>query len=225
MSDFCETFKRKIELGKCVKKTDRVLREILYRVYERNESFMSQKSLAQACETSMDTVNRVVNKLNRFRSIEKKPFGFRVTNAKKILTYWAGARNLARDVTYSTYSPDSVEEMEREFSRGVFTAYSGYKLKFEEIPVHYEGVYVYADAEEARRRFPESKALKRNLFVLSPDPHLERVSEKGSVPLAQLYVDLWQIGGATADRFLLEIDHQIELKSAEALKALARREF
>ena len=173
----------------------------------------------------MDTVNRVVKKLDQFRCIEKKPFGFRVTNAKKILTYWAGTRNLARDVTYSTYSPDSVEEMEREFSRGVFTAYSGYKLKFKEIPVHYEEVYVYADAEEARRRFPESRALKQNLFVLSPDPHLDRLGEKGSVTLAQLYVDLWQIGGVTADRFLLELERRIELKSTEALKTLARREF
>ena len=65
------------------RKVDRVLREILHRVYERNEPFMSQKSLAQACELSMDTVNRLVAKLNQFRSIEKKPLGFRVADPKK----------------------------------------------------------------------------------------------------------------------------------------------
>ena len=70
-----------------MKKVNRVLREILHRVYERNELFMSQKSLAQACELSMDTVNRVVAKLNQFRAIEKKPLGFRVTEPEKAVSY------------------------------------------------------------------------------------------------------------------------------------------
>ncbi len=35
-------------------KGDSVLREVLYRIYERNEPFMSQKSLAQACEVSLE---------------------------------------------------------------------------------------------------------------------------------------------------------------------------
>ena len=209
-----------------MKKIDRVLREILYRAYERNELFMSQKSLAQACEISMDTVNRLVGKLNQFRAIEKKPFGFKIVDLKKILSYWAASRNLARDITYATYSPDSVEEIESELSdEGLHTAYSGYKLRFNESPVRYEEVYVYADADGVRRKFPESRALKQNLFVLRADPHLKRVSEKGSAPLAQIYADLWQIGGSTADRFLLELERRFELKSAEALKVLARREI
>jgi len=37
-----------------MKKVNRVIREILHRVYERNESFMNQKSLARACEVSLE---------------------------------------------------------------------------------------------------------------------------------------------------------------------------
>jgi len=202
------------------KKIDRVLREILCRVYERNEPFMSQKSLAQACELSMDTVNRVVSKLNQFRAIEKKPFGFRVTQPKKVLTYWASTRNLAKDIAYATYSPDPVEKIEDEIpGSAVFTAFSGFKRRFKS-PLHYDEVYVYAHPEEVKRRFQERLVERTNLFVLRPDPHLQKVSKEGAAPFAQIYVDLWQIGGPNADRFIIELDKAIELKPTEALKAI-----
>lgn len=207
-----------------MKKLDRVLREILYRVYEHNEFFMSQKALAKTCRISMDTVNRLVAKLDQFRSIEKKPLGFRVIEPKKVLTYWAATRNLTRDIVYSTYSPDSVSEIENEMPPGsVFTMFSGYKLRFNETPIYYEKVYVYTNPDEAKRRFPESKAEKRNLFVLRQDPHLERTSKNKAATLAQLYVDLWQLGGSPADRFILELDTKLAAKPVEALKELARK--
>ena len=39
----------------------------------------------------------------------------------------------------------------------------------------------------------------------------------------RLYIDLWQIGGATADRFILELEKRLEPRSIEALKMLARK--
>jgi DNA-binding transcriptional regulator YhcF (GntR family) len=208
-----------------MKKVNRVLREILHRVYERNEFFMSQKALAQACGVSMDTVNRLVAKLNQFRSIEKKPLGFRVTEPEKILTYWAATRNLARDITYSTYSANSVSEIEDGMPRGsVFTMFSGYSIRFNETPTYYEEVYVYADQDAVKRKFPESRAERRNLFVLRQDPHLERTSKNDAAPIAQLYVDFWQLGGSPADRFLLELKKKLKAKPVEALKALVRKE-
>lgn len=206
-----------------IKKIDWVLREILHRVYERNESFMSQKSLAQACGLSMDTVNRLVSKLNQFRAIEKKPFGFRVLDSKKVLLYWAATRNLARDVVYDTYSSDSELEIEAQMPKGtIFTAYSGYRRRFRTAPTDYDEVYVYADQDEVKRRFPASEVERRNVFVLAPDPHLKKVSRDGAAPLAQIYVDLWQVGGAVADKFIVELDKKLELAAAEALKKMIR---
>ncbi|MFB0500436.1 MAG: hypothetical protein ACETWO_04095 [Candidatus Hadarchaeaceae archaeon] len=207
-----------------MKKINRVLREILYRFYEQNESFMSQKSLAQACELSMDTVNRVVTKLNQFHTIKKKPLGFRVVDPKKVLTYWACTRNLARDISYSTYSSDSVVKIEDKMPHGaVFTAFSGYRRRFGKTPTHYEQVFVYADPAEVRRRFPESPAERKNVFVMRPDPHLAQTNKDGAAPIAQIYVDLWQLGGDPADRFLLELETKLKAKPIEALKALAQK--
>ncbi len=207
-----------------MKKINRVLREILYRVYEQNESFMSQKSLAQACKLSMDTVNRVVAKLNQFHTIKKKPLGFRVVDPEKVLIYWACTRNLASDISYSTYSPNSVFKIEDEMPKGtVFTAFSGYRRRFRKTPTHYEEVFVYANPDEVRRRFPESPAERKNVFVLMPDSHLTRTNKDGAATIAQIYVDLWQLGGSFADRFLLELETKLKGKPIEALKALARK--
>ncbi len=207
-----------------MKKNTRVLREILYRVYDQGEFFMSQKALAEACHTSMDTVNRTVAKLSHFRAIEKKPFGFRVAEPKKVLMFWAATRNLIDDIAYVTYSPDSANEIEHQMpERTVFTAFSGFHKKFGRSPVGYDEVYVYADPEEVRRRFPESAALKTNIYVLEPDEHLTKTSKDKAPPIAQLYVDLWQIGGSPADRYVLELEQSFEAKPLEAFKRLIRK--
>jgi len=206
-----------------MKKINMILREILYRVYERNEGFMSQKALAETCRVSMDTVNRLVTKLHRFRSVEKKPLGFRVTDPKKILSYWASTRDLHKDIVYSTYSPDSTSEIESALPEGsVLTAFSGYRMRFGKGPTPYDEVYVYAPPREVEAMFPKREVERKNLFVLRSDPHLERVGKDGVAPLAQIYVDLWQIGGSAADRHLLELEKRMEPKPVEALKVLAK---
>jgi len=208
-----------------MKKNTRVLREILHRVYDQGQYFMSQKDVAKACKVSLDTVHRVVTKLAQFRGVEKRPFGFRVVDPKKCLMYWAATRNLAADVVYTTYSPDSPTEIEQDMPEDtVFTAFSGFVRRFGGGPTDYEEIYVYARADEVMRRYPESGALKTNIYVLRPDPHLIQLSPQGAPPLAQLYVDLWQIGGSTADRFLLQLEQRLEAKPVEAFKRLIKRE-
>jgi hypothetical protein len=208
-----------------MRKNARVLREILYRVYDRGEYFMSQKDVAEACGVSLDTVHRVVSRLSSFRGVEKRPFGFRVVDPRKCLQYWAATRNLPADLLYATYSPDSPAEIERDMPEDtVYTAFSAFTKRFGGSPIGYEEVYVYARVDEVRRRYPESRALRTNLYVLRPDPHLLRLSPGGIPPLAQIYVDLWQIGGSTADRYLLELDRRLEAKPVEAFKRLIRRE-
>jgi DNA-binding transcriptional MocR family regulator len=209
-----------------MKKYSRALREILHRVQEQNENFMSQKSLAGACKISMDTVNRIVTRLSEFRAIEKKPFGFRVVEPKKVLLYWATTRNLTADILYSTYSPDSMEEIEQDMPEGaILTAFSGFQRKLGRALSGYDEVYVYSDrAEEIERRFPERMVERSNIFVLKSDPHLANLSKDGAASIAQIYVDLWQVGGSPADRYLLELDQKFEAKTVEALKVLAKLE-
>jgi len=204
-----------------MKKKDRILREILYRVYDKNEFFMTQKSLAQSCNVSLDTANQVVKKLSQFRAVEKKPLAFKVINPKKILLYWSSIRNLAADVVYATYSPSTAEEIEKDMpDDAVFTAYSGYRKKFNETVI-YDEVFVYADPVEVKRRFGEKEARSKNIFVLRSDPDIKRVSSEGVVPTAQLYVDLWQIGTPLAEKLLINFDQKLKLKPVERFKNVA----
>lgn len=206
-----------------MRKGDRVFREILHRVYEQGERFMSQKALARACELSLGTVNLLITKLERLGAIEKKPLGFRVIDLKKILLTWASKRNLAKDIVYDTYSPLSAEGIEAQMPPGaIFTMCSGYRRRFGEVPVDYDEVYVYADSQEVKRMFPERVVYRKNIFVLSSDPHLKLRSEGGIVPLAQLYVDLWQLG-PPANKFLEELDHKLESAHVGTFKAMIRR--
>lgn len=206
-----------------MRKGDRVFREILYKVYEQGERFMSQKALARACELSLGMVNFLIAKLERFGAIEKKPLGFRVIDPKKILLYWAGKRDLAKDIVYNTYSPLSAADIETQMPPGaILTTCSGYRLRFGEVPVDYDEVYVYADSREVKRKFPKRVTYRKNIFVLRSDPHLERRSEEGIAPLAQLYVDLWQLG-APANKFSEELDRKLEFAQVGAFKAMVKR--
>lgn len=206
-----------------MKKWGWVLREILFRLYERGEWFMSQKALARACELSLGIVNPIVAKLERFGAIEKKPLGFRVIDPRKTLLYWASTRNLAKDVIYSTGSPLTAPKIEAQMPAGaILTGCSGYRLRFGEAPIDCDEVYVYANPREVRRRFPERVTLRKNIFVLNSDPHLERRSEGGVAPLAQLYVDLWQLGGP-ANKFIEELDRKLEFTQVGAFEAMVRR--
>ena len=204
-----------------MKKLNWILREILYRVYEQNEYFMSQKSLTKSCGVSMETVNRLVSRLYMFRSIEKKPLGFRVVSPMKVLAYWSCTRNITKDIVYSTYAPESVTTLEKDLYAGsILTAFTGYRLKFNETPEPYEEVYVYGDPKDISRKFKESDTGEKNLFVLRTDPHLKKVSKDNAPPLAQIYADLWQVGGPSADKLLLELEKKLESKSVDVLKSL-----
>lgn len=206
-----------------MKKGERVLREILHRFYERNERFMSQKALAEVCELSLGTVNPVIRRLEQLGAIEKKPLGFRVSDVTRILLYWASKRNLVVDTIYSARAPTSAAEIEESLPRGsVLTAYSGFKAKFGETPADYQEVYVYADSAELKRRFPQTRGRFKNLIVLKPDDHLSKLAEGGVAPLAQIYVDLWQLG-EPAKKFVDELGARMRSAEMGTLQGVIRR--
>ncbi len=206
-----------------MKKNQRVLREMLYRTYERGERFMSQKTLAQVCGLSLGTVNPLMGKLEQIGAIEKKPMGFRVTDAKRVLLYWANTRGLVKDIVYSANSHLPLKEIEAGMPKGaILTAYSGYRARFGNVPADYDAVYVYADPLAVKRRFPPEKGRRKNLFVLAFDPHLARLSKGGAAPVAQIYVDLWQLG-APANRFIEALDEQLELVTVDTIQTMIQR--
>jgi hypothetical protein len=95
-----------------------------------------------------------------------------------------------------------VAEIERLMPPGViFTAFSAFKLKFNEVPADYGEVYVYArpeELEEIRKRLPQ-KGGPANLMVLSKPENLEM--EK-IAPNELMFVDLWNLREWYAREFL-----------------------
>ncbi len=188
-----------------MKKSERVYREILYRVLEKKENFFKQSSLAKICKTSTGNVHKALKPLEKMNSIEKKPMGFYVINPKKILLYWASIRNLEKDIVYQTRVNQRVEEIEKELPPVLFTAYSGYKFRFDSTPSDYSEVWVYGERNLIMERFPP-KPGRPNLFILKPDPHLQSFRK---VPIAQLFVDLWNLNTWYADEFLKALEKKI----------------
>ncbi|MCJ7816561.1 MAG: hypothetical protein MUP55_01765 [Candidatus Aenigmarchaeota archaeon] len=187
-----------------MKKNEWVYREILYGFIEKGERFFTQKALSGRCGVSIGNVNKSLSPLEKMNAIEKKPRGFIVINWKKLLLYWASNRNLERDIVYQTRVGKSVNEIEKGIPPAMFTAYSGYKFVFGIVPADYSEVVVYGDATEIRERFPERKGVP-NLIVLKTDPHMEKFKR---VPLAQIYVDLWNLGTWYAEDFIKELDRR-----------------
>lgn len=201
-----------------MKKSDRLFREVLNRIYRKGERFFKQRQLAEACDISIGLVNSLVAKLSGFGALEKKPQGFRVVDVDRVLTYWSVTRDLSKDICYTTYVPSRVNKIESDLPKNaIFTAYSGYTKYFGDAPFHYDKVYTYANPKSIRKRYKLREDKDPNLLVLKSDSHLKKLSLENVVSLPQLYVDLWQIG-KPADRFVKKLKGKMKSRALRGLK-------
>lgn len=191
-------------------KLERVYREILYSIFDlKKKEIFKQKYLSKECNLSISTVNYALKPLEKMNAIQKLQFGFRAVNPKKILLYWASIRNLSKDIVYETFVDEKVEKIESLIpARSVFTAYSAFKLHYKQIPSEYTEVVVYGNKEDFETRFgKENKKLKPNIVVLKLDEHLLKFK---ITPLAQIYVDLWNLGTWYAEEFRKKLEEIID---------------
>ena len=148
----------------------------------------TQAETARSIGASLSTVNNTVKKLERMGAVRAGRRSLKVVDPEKALMFLVNARNLYADVVYATRVDASVGEIEKSMPPGtVFTAYSAYKFKYEDVPADYSEVYVYANDEalkEIRKRFPLRKG-PANLFVLKRE--VEDVSD------ALVFADLWNL--------------------------------
>ncbi|MFH1239933.1 MAG: winged helix-turn-helix domain-containing protein [Candidatus Diapherotrites archaeon] len=190
-----------------MKKIEFVYREILFRVLEKKAESFTQKELSNELGLSLSMVNHALKPLKRMNAIKVNPRNFVVVNAKKILLYWSSVRNLEKDLIYKTRVDESVLQIEKRMPAGViFTAYSGYKFKFNSVPADYSEVYIYTSDEElkeVKKRFPENKKTA-NLFVLSKDSVM---GKDGKIATdANIFADLWNLPQWYAKDFLKEFE-------------------
>lgn len=174
----------------------------------------TQKELARKFGFSLSTLNNALRAPRDVGSVKVTGRYFIIEDKEKLLSLWATARRLQKDVIYSTHVEAPVKTVEGQMPANVlFSAYTGFSQLFQHAPADYDKVYVYADAlvlAELKKRFPPAKGYI-NLVVLKSDRWLKNLSNRGIVPSAQLFVDLWNLGDWYAREFLLALRDKLEL--------------
>ncbi|MDP3742117.1 MAG: winged helix-turn-helix transcriptional regulator [Candidatus Micrarchaeota archaeon] len=177
----------------------------LYILESYRKGKVTQQGVAEALGISLSTVNNSLKPLRKMQAIEIKPRELLVKDSEKILTYWATIRKLEKETIYSTHVRLPIKEIEGSMPANVvFTAFSGYKFLFNDVPADYSEVYAYADEKtlvEIKKRFPEKKGPK-NLSVLQNNHVVKEMSKTGVAPPSLLFVDLWNVKGWYARDFL-----------------------
>lgn len=191
-------------------KKEIIWREILFQAIEKGKQQFTQKELAAKFGFSLSTVFNALKVPRGTGAIEVGGRFFNLVNKEKLLTIWATHRNLEKDTIYKTHTDLPPLKIEGEMPpAATYTAYSAYRLKYKEAPADYDKVYVYAvNPNEIRKRFPPQKG-RGNLIVFKADEFLEKYGS--IVPLAQIYVDLWNLSEWYAKDFLDALRQKMNL--------------
>ena len=174
-----------------LKNKEIIYRELFESSLQKVFSF-TQLGLAKKFSISLSIINGSLAPLIELGVIRKKQRSFELLDAKKLLLYMASIRRLSKDIVYRTNVDMPVMKIEGSLPSGcIFTAFSAYRLLYNDVPADYSEVYVYADAEvlgEIKVRFPEKKG-RENLIVLEPDKFInDKIAN-----VSQIYTDLWNI--------------------------------
>lgn len=184
-----------------LQKREMVYRHILERYFGDRQTQFTQLGLSKLFDISLSTVNNALKPVRSMGAIEVRARSLAITDAKKLLIYWATIRNFERDIIYSTRYEASAREIEKLVpSVSVFTAFSAYHFTYQDSPADYSEVYFYIDKTgitETKQRFPK-RAGPPNVIVLEPDIFLG----KNIVSPPHLFADLWNIRAWYAKDFL-----------------------
>ncbi len=189
-----------------MKKSEIVLRELLYQSIEQKNRVLTQAELARTLKLSLSVVNKIVKLLEKMGAVEIRQRSLHIADIKKILYYWASIRNLPKDVIYSTRVELPVKEIEKQMPDNiVFGAYTAYKFLFKDVSADYSEVYVYGD-ETLKERFPPEKG-PHNFFVLKKDELIDKYGKTTSI--ANTFVDLWNLKEWYAKEFLKSMEEKL----------------
>jgi predicted transcriptional regulator len=196
-----------------MKKTEWVFREILYRAIEKKEFALTQSELSKKLSLSLSILNSAVKRLNSIGAVKITQRNFKIIDIKKILYFWASVRNLEKDIIFKARIEAPVKEIEKNMPNVIFTAYTAYKLRFNDVVSDYSEVYVYADAEElesVKKRIAKLSLSQKNqtpnFFVIKKDAMLKNY---GKIPISQIFVDLWNLKEWYAKDFVIALEKRI----------------
>lgn len=190
-----------------MKNTEIVYREILYQAIEKKNRNLTQAGLSRNLKLSLSTINSSVKRLSNIGAVKIKQRSFDVIDIKKALYFWASIRNFQKDIIYSTRIEKPVKEIEKLMpNNAVFAGYSAYKYKFKDVPADYSEVYIYADKEDIKKRFPEYKGVP-NIFVLKKDNLIENYGKITTI--GNTFVDLWNLNEWYSKEFIKSMEEKL----------------
>lgn len=194
-----------------MKKIEFIWREVLFQVIEKRVTRFEQQHLARQFDLSTSTVHAALAPLRDLGAIHVGGRGFAVVDYEKILYHWANHRKLNSDIVAHLPLSLPIAEIEGLLPAGVIpTAYTAYNERFRQSPADYDTIWCYTkDPEVVKKRF-ETHVItkgKPNCFLLLPDPFLSSYKQ---LPLAQLFVDLWQMHDWYAKEFLKQVKEHID---------------
>ena len=193
-----------------MKKTERIYQEILFDAIENKRNRFTQLELSKKLNISLSTVNNALKPLDKIGGISIEKRFFSIRDIEKILILWATKRNLDKDIIYKTNVNLPIQDIEKNLpSKIIYTAYSAYKFKFNDVPADYSEVIVYSNnPDEIKARFPFKKG-HANLIVLNQDKEMDRLAKNNIAPSTQVYVDLWNLGTWYAKEFLKALEQKV----------------
>lgn len=175
-----------------MKKIEIIWRELLYQAIEKGNRQFTQKGLAEKFNLSTSTVFQSLKDVRKMGAVRVTGRFFILENPEKLLYHWASARNLKKDVVFSTRVDSPILEIEAKAPPdAVFGGYSSARQHLNQPPADYDKTHIYSqNLEEIKKRFGLQKG-NPNLIVLQPD---EFLSDYGQITtLAQTFVDLWNL--------------------------------
>jgi len=185
-----------------------IYRHMLDCYFEDHQTRFTQLEISKRFNLSLSTVSNAISPLRSMGAIIVKKRSFELTDPKKALLYFATIRNLEKDISYSTRFEAPAREIEKLVPSGtVFTAYSAFRIIYQDAPADYSEVYAYLTEEgvaEVKRRFPP-KSGPANVIFLQADPFIR----KNAVSPSQLFADLWNIRSWYAKEFLDAIEKRL----------------
>ncbi|MHB1830428.1 MAG: hypothetical protein ACYCO0_03460 [Candidatus Micrarchaeaceae archaeon] len=191
-----------------MKKEEVIFREISAD-YLNGVNKFTQLELSKRLSISISTVNSAIKNVYKINAIQIKRRSFSIIALDRLMLYWATHRAIEKDISFSVHADMPIKEIEASVPDGVaFSAFTAYKKTYSSTPADYSEVYLYATeaaAAEIKKRFPAGNG-SANLIVLNADQLLaKRINESliknQSVPITQVFADLWNIRSWYAKEF------------------------
>ena len=198
-------------------RTEQLWRHLLVESLERgNRRHASLTALADELGFGVSTVHKALQRPADMGAVKiRGGGGVRVIDPQRLLLLWAGHRNIKRDARAMKRVALPAPAIERllpsdRFVLGGFGAVVSHEGG--NFISEYDRVLCYGDPGDLPRSVREDPSGETVMMVLEPDPLLDRYGRV--TPLAQAYVDLFNVPGWPAARFVSSLNSRILVPGA-----------